>query len=78
MDTFSLLETMVYLGYHLWNDEKFQVDAIQACGGQMTHDGKRFRFGGGVLWSIIKAREPKAYKEIMKKGREFEVRSSGS
>lgn len=44
----------------------------------MTHDGKRFRFGGGVLWSIIKAREPKAYKEIMKKGREFEVRSSGS
>lgn len=54
------------------------MDAIQACGGQMTHDGKRFRFGGGVLWSIIKAREPKAYKEIMKKGREFEVRSSGS
>jgi phosphorylated adapter RNA export protein len=39
----------------------------------MTADGKRFRSGGGVLWNIIKVREPNAYKEIMKKAREFEV-----
>ncbi|KAL5558753.1 hypothetical protein UlMin_034964 [Ulmus minor] len=49
-----------------------EVDAIQACGGQMTADGRRSRTGGGILWSIIKAREPNAYKEIMKKAREFE------
>ena len=49
------------------------MDAIQACGGQMTADGRRFRTGGGILWSIIKTREPKAYKEIMKKTKEFEV-----
>ncbi|OVA13090.1 Phosphorylated adapter RNA export protein [Macleaya cordata] len=49
-----------------------EVDAIQACGGQMTTDGKRCRTGGGILWSIIKTREPKAYKEIMTKGKEFE------
>lgn len=39
----------------------------------MTADGKRSRTGGGVLWNILKAREPKAYKEIMAKGRELEV-----
>lgn len=39
----------------------------------MTADGRRFRTGGGVLWSIIKARAPGAYKEIMKKTKEFEV-----
>lgn len=39
----------------------------------MTADGKRQRTGGGVLWSIIKAREPNAYREIMKRAREFEV-----
>ncbi|TQD76362.1 hypothetical protein C1H46_038099 [Malus baccata] len=48
------------------------VDAIQACGGQMTSDGRRFRYGGGILWNIIKSREPKAYREIMKKARDFE------
>ncbi|OIV89988.1 hypothetical protein TanjilG_00366 [Lupinus angustifolius] len=48
------------------------VDAIQACGGQKTADDKRFRTGGGVLWNIIKVREPQAYKEIMKKAKEFE------
>ncbi|XP_019075180.1 uncharacterized protein LOC100247482 isoform X1 [Vitis vinifera] len=48
------------------------VDAIQACGGQMTADGKRSRTGGGILWSIIKVRDPNAYKEIMKRGKEFE------
>lgn len=50
------------------------MDAVQACGGQMTADGRRCRTGGGILWSIIKTREPKAYKEIMKKTKEFEVR----
>ncbi|KAF3447505.1 hypothetical protein FNV43_RR12691 [Rhamnella rubrinervis] len=49
-----------------------EVDAIQSCGGQMTADGRRFRTGGGILWNIIKAREPKAYKEIMRKAKEFE------
>ncbi|KAK6140771.1 hypothetical protein DH2020_025490 [Rehmannia glutinosa] len=49
------------------------VDAIQACGGQKTADGSRFRNGGGILWNIIKERDPNAYKEIMRKGREFEV-----
>lgn len=39
----------------------------------MTANGRRLRTGGGLLWNIIKAREPKAYKEIMKKAREFEV-----
>lgn len=49
-----------------------QVNAVQACGGQMTADGRRFRTGGGILWSIIKTREPNAYKEIMKRAKEFE------
>nr|GMD76718.1 phosphorylated adapter RNA export protein [Ipomoea batatas] len=49
-----------------------EVEAIQACGGQKTADGRRFRIGGGILWNIIKAREPNAYKEIMKRGKEFE------
>ena len=52
---------------------KLQVDAIQACGGQRTADGRRFRTGGGILWSILKVREPKVFKEIMKKTKEFEV-----
>jgi len=52
-----------------------QVDAIQACGGQKTADGDRFRKGGGILWNILKARDPNAFKEIMKKGKEFEVRN---
>ncbi|KAL2346528.1 hypothetical protein Fmac_000528 [Flemingia macrophylla] len=50
----------------------FDVYAIQACGGQKTADGRRFRTGGGILWSILKVREPNAYKEIMKKAKEFE------
>lgn len=50
-----------------------QVHAVQACGGQKTSLGDRCRTGGGVLWNILKARDPNAYKEIMKKGREFEV-----
>ncbi|KAJ8638503.1 hypothetical protein MRB53_012770 [Persea americana] len=47
------------------------VDAIQDCGGQLTADGKRFCSGGGIL--SHPAREPKAYKEIMAKGKEFET-----
>ncbi|KAG9448549.1 hypothetical protein H6P81_008514 [Aristolochia fimbriata] len=49
-----------------------EVDTIQNCGGQLTADGKRSRNGGGILWNILKTREPNTYKEIMKKGREFE------
>jgi phosphorylated adapter RNA export protein len=60
------------LGVSALSDLIKEVDAIQSCGGQMTADGKRFRSGGGVLWNIIKVREPNAYKEIMKKAREFE------
>ncbi|CAA6666269.1 unnamed protein product [Spirodela intermedia] len=60
------------LGVSAVSDLVKEVDAIQSCGGQKTADGKRFRSGGGILWNILKAREPKAYKEIMAKGREFE------
>ncbi|PON76676.1 Phosphorylated adapter RNA export protein, RNA-binding domain containing protein [Parasponia andersonii] len=60
------------LGVSALSDLIKEVDAVQACGGQMTADGRRFRTGGGILWSIIKTREPKAYKEIMNKAKEFE------
>ncbi|GLU01494.1 hypothetical protein SLE2022_188010 [Rubroshorea leprosula] len=60
------------LGFSAFSDIVREVDAIQACGGQMTADGKRNRTGGGILWNIIKAREPAAYGGIMKKTKEFE------
>ncbi|KAE9588501.1 putative phosphorylated adapter RNA export RNA-binding protein [Lupinus albus] len=60
------------LGLSALSDIIKEVDAIQACGGQKTADDRRFRTGGGVLWNIIKVREPQAYKEIMKKAKEFE------
>ncbi|CAL0332731.1 unnamed protein product [Lupinus luteus] len=60
------------LGLSALSDIIKEVDAIQACGGQKTADDKRFRTGGGVLWNIIKVREPQAFKEIMKKAKEFE------
>ncbi|CAI8599395.1 unnamed protein product [Vicia faba] len=60
------------LGISALSDIVKEVDAIQICGGQKTADGRRFRTGGGILWNIIKVREPKAYKEIMKKAKEFE------
>ncbi|KAK1290942.1 hypothetical protein QJS10_CPB18g00872 [Acorus calamus] len=60
------------LGVDAVHDLVKEVYTIQDCGGQMTSDGKRFRTGGGILWNILKMREPKAYKEIMAKGREFE------
>nr|AFK34540.1 unknown [Lotus japonicus] len=63
------------LGISALSDIVNEVDAIQACGGQKTADGRRFRTGGGVLWSIIKVREPKAYKEIMKKQRSLRSNS---
>ncbi|GER56118.1 hypothetical protein STAS_33828 [Striga asiatica] len=60
------------LGVSALSDLVKEVDAIQACGGQKTADGSRHRNGGGILWNIIKARDPNAYKEIMTKGKEFE------
>ncbi|XP_040997431.1 uncharacterized protein LOC121243379 [Juglans microcarpa x Juglans regia] len=60
------------LGISALSDLVKEVDAIQICGGQMTADGSRSRTGGGILWRIIKAREPKAYKVIMNKAKEFE------
>ncbi|RDY06008.1 hypothetical protein CR513_10082, partial [Mucuna pruriens] len=60
------------LGVSALSDIVNEVDAIQACGGQKTADGRRFRTGGGILWSTLKVREPKVFKEIMKKTREFE------
>ncbi|XP_060199674.1 uncharacterized protein LOC132628019 [Lycium barbarum] len=60
------------LGVSALSDLVKEVDAIQTCGGQKTADGRRHRTGGGILWSILKVRDPNAYKEIMKKGKEFE------
>ncbi|KAK9274032.1 hypothetical protein L1049_018846 [Liquidambar formosana] len=60
------------MGVSALSDLIKEVDAIEACGGQMTADGRRRRTGGGILWNIIKIREPKAYKEIMKRAQEFE------
>ncbi|CAI9289126.1 unnamed protein product [Lactuca saligna] len=60
------------LGVPAVSDLVKEVDAIQACGGQMTSDGGRYRNGGGILWNILRKRDPNVYKEIMKKGREFE------
>ncbi|KAL8145922.1 uncharacterized protein LOC141707179 [Apium graveolens] len=68
------------LGVAAFSDLVKEVDAIQACGGQKTADGKRYRTGGGILWGILKLRDPNAYKEIMKKGNEFEkqLKQSGT
>ncbi|KAE8788018.1 hypothetical protein D1007_37961 [Hordeum vulgare] len=60
------------LGVSAVSDLVQEVEAIQKCGGQTIADGSRFRTGGGILWNILKSREPKAYKEIMVKGRELE------
>lgn len=35
-------------------------------------NGQRYRNGGGILWNVVKTRDPNAYKEIMKKTKEFE------
>ncbi|XP_027353456.1 uncharacterized protein LOC113863888 [Abrus precatorius] len=71
--SYMLYTAVGYLGVFALSDLIKEVDAIQACGGKKTADGKRFQIGGGILWSILKVREPKVYKEIMKKAREFEV-----
>ncbi|MFS7962196.1 putative phosphorylated adapter RNA export protein [Helianthus anomalus] len=63
--------------YLVANCATAMVDAIQACGGQKTADGRRFRSGGGILWSILKARDSNVFKEIMKKGKEFEGKFIG-
>ncbi|XP_076924999.1 uncharacterized protein LOC143587649 [Bidens hawaiensis] len=60
------------LGVSALSDLVKEVDAIQACGGQKTADGRRLKCGGGILWNILKSRDPNAFKEIMKKGKEFE------
>ncbi|XP_010466233.1 PREDICTED: phosphorylated adapter RNA export protein [Camelina sativa] len=60
------------LGMAALGDLVNEVEAIETCGGQVTVDGSRKRTGGGVLWNIIKARQPAAYREIMKKTKEFE------
>lgn len=60
------------LGVSAVSDLVREVEAIQKCGGQTVAGGSRFRTGGGILWNILKSREPKAYKEIMVKGRELE------
>ncbi|KAL7166428.1 hypothetical protein ACSBR2_037162 [Camellia fascicularis] len=70
--TYLVYNAVGCLGVSALSDLVKEVDAIQACGGQKTADGKRFRYGGGILWSVLKARDPNAYREIMKKGREFE------
>ncbi|PIA50489.1 hypothetical protein AQUCO_01300905v1 [Aquilegia coerulea] len=70
--TYLIWNAVTCLGITAFSDLVKEVDAIEACGGQMTADGKRPRNGGGILWNILKTREPRAYKEIMKKGRELE------
>lgn len=60
------------LGVSALGDLVTEVEAIQACGGQKTADGRRFRTGGGILWSVLKVRDPNAYKEIMRRGKDFE------
>ncbi|XP_042444084.1 uncharacterized protein LOC122029207 [Zingiber officinale] len=60
------------LGVSAVKDLVKEVDAILSCGGQKTNDGRRYRTSGGILFNILKTREPKAYKEIMARGREFE------
>ncbi|XP_076943479.1 uncharacterized protein LOC143613728 [Bidens hawaiensis] len=60
------------LGVPALSDLVKEVDAIQACGGQKTADGSRLKCGGGILWNILKSRDPNVFKEIMKKGKEFE------
>ncbi|TYI17440.1 hypothetical protein ES332_A07G024100v1 [Gossypium tomentosum] len=48
------------------------VSALSDLVVEMTADGKRFRTGGGILWNILKVRQPAAYREIMKKTKDFE------
>ncbi|ERN15379.1 hypothetical protein AMTRI_Chr05g59640 [Amborella trichopoda] len=65
-------EAISCLGLSVLTDLIKEVDVIQDCGGQLTADGGRPRTGGGILWNIIKARHPTAYKEIVARGKEVE------
>ncbi|KAK3164561.1 hypothetical protein QOZ80_1AG0021150 [Eleusine coracana subsp. coracana] len=70
--SYLVWNTVGCLGVSAVSDLVREVEAIQKCGGQTVADGSRFRTGGGILWNILKSREPKAYKEIMDKGKELE------
>ncbi|XP_039851158.1 uncharacterized protein LOC120709561 [Panicum virgatum] len=70
--SYLVWEAVGCLGVTAVSDLVREVEAIQKCGGQTIADGSRFRTGGGILWNILKSREPKAYKKIMAKGKELE------
>ncbi|EEF45812.1 uncharacterized protein LOC8275624 [Ricinus communis] len=70
--SYMVYTAVACLGVSRLGDLVKEVDAVLSCGGQMTADGGRFRTGGGILWNIVKTKEPKAYQEIMKKTKEFE------
>lgn len=70
--TYLVYTAVGCLGVSALSDLVKEVSAIQACGGQKTVDGRRFRNGGGILWNVLKSRDPNAYKEIMTRGKEFE------
>lgn len=70
--SYLVWEAVKKLGFSAVEELVKQVDIIESRGGQMTADGKRRRTAGGILWNILKSREPEAYKEIMLKGKEFE------
>jgi phosphorylated adapter RNA export protein len=70
--SYLVWEAVKKLGFSAVEELVKQVDTIESRGGQMTADGKRRRTAGGILWNILKSREPEAYKEIMLKGKEFE------
>ncbi|RLN25498.1 uncharacterized protein C2845_PM07G12800 [Panicum miliaceum] len=70
--SYLVWEAVGCLGVTAVSDLVREVEAIQKCGGQTIADGSRFRTGGGILWNILKSREPKSYKKIMAKGKELE------
>ncbi|KAL6980068.1 hypothetical protein U1Q18_049221 [Sarracenia purpurea var. burkii] len=70
--TYLMYTAVGCLGVSALSDLVKEVESIQSCGGQKTADGRRFRNGGGILWNVLKTRDLNAYKEIMKKGKEFE------
>ncbi|KAE9459142.1 hypothetical protein C3L33_08955, partial [Rhododendron williamsianum] len=70
--TYLVYTAVGCLGVSALDDLVKEVAAIQACGGQKTADGRRFRNGGGILWNVLKSRDPDTFSEIMKKGKEFE------
>ncbi|XP_065849592.1 uncharacterized protein [Euphorbia lathyris] len=70
--TYMVYTAVGCLGLSRLTELVTEVDEIQSHGGEMTADGGRGRTGGGILWKTIKTKEPMAYKEIMKKAKEFE------